>query len=437
RDVELRQDEDVLDTWFSSSLWPFSVMGWPDQTPELKRFYPTSLLITGFDILFFWVARMVMMGLKFMGQVPFHEVYITPLVVDEKGQKMSKSRGNIIDPMEVKETHGMDALRFTLSHATSKGRAWRLSYDQLDESRNFLNKIWNMARFVLQNLEDLPAELSLEGRQLAWEDRWILSRLARTVEKVRTELDRYNFHLAADALYHFTWDELCDWYLEVVKVRLGGGGDERRTAQLVLREVLEVLLRLMHPMMPFITEELWQQLGKGGSIARAEFPRPVPEWIDPEAENRFSIFRELVTEVRALRAELGVPAKAELEAVISGDRGTAQQLLNGFATAACRLARLSVLRYEASFSPPEGTAKGVAGPLTVYLPLAGVVDWAAALARLRKELSKVEAELAKLEQRLANPDFRARAPAQVVAKAEREAAVLRARKARLEAHLSG
>jgi len=437
REVELRQDEDVLDTWFSSSLWPFSVMGWPDRTPDLERFYPTSLLITGFDILFFWVARMVMMGLKFMGEVPFREVYITPLIVDEKGQKMSKSRGNIIDPMEVKETHGMDALRFTLSHASAKGRAWRLSWDQLDESRNFLNKIWNMARFVLQNTEDLPADLSLEGRQLAWEDRWILSRLARTVEKVRTELDRYNFHLAADALYHFTWDELCDWYLEVVKVRLAEEDEGRRTAQLVLREVLDNLLRLMHPYMPFITDEIWRQLGKEGTIAQAEFPRPLPERVDPEAEDRFSLFQELVTEVRAIRAELRVPAKAELEAVISGERGAAQALLDGFSAAARKLARLSSLRYEEDYSPPEGTAKGVVGPLTLYLPLAGVVDWAAARERLEKELSKVEGELERLEARLSNPDFRSRAPAEVVAKAEAEAQALRARQARLRRHLAG
>jgi len=437
REVELRQDEDVLDTWFSSSLWPFSVMGWPDRTPDLERFYPTSLLITGFDILFFWVARMVMMGLKFMGEVPFREVYITPLIVDEKGQKMSKSRGNIIDPMEVKETHGMDALRFTLSHASAKGRAWRLSWDQLDESRNFLNKIWNMARFVLQNTEDLPADLSLEGRQLAWEDRWILSRLARTVERVRTELDRYNFHLAADALYHFTWDELCDWYLEVVKVRLAEEGEGRRTAQLVLREVLDNLLRLMHPYMPFITDEIWRQLGREGTIARAEFPRPLPERVDPEAEDRFSLFQELVTEVRAIRAELRVPVKAELEAVISGERGAAQALLDGFSAAARKLARLSSLRYEEDYSPPEGTAKGVVGPLTLYLPLAGVVDWAAARERLEKELSKVEGELERLEARLSNPDFRSRAPAEVVAKAEAEAQALRARQARLRRHLAG
>ena len=436
-EVELRQDEDVLDTWFSSSLWPFSVMGWPEETEDLRRFYPTSLLITGFDILFFWVARMVMMGLKFMGEVPFREVYITPLIVDEKGQKMSKSRGNIIDPMEVKETHGMDALRFTLSHASSKGRAWRLSWAQLDESRNFLNKIWNMARFILQNVEDLPDGLTLEERKLAWEDRWILSRLARTIDRVRGELERYNFHLVADALYHFTWDELCDWYLEVAKVRLSGDGEARRTAQLVLRGVLDELLRLMHPYMPFITEELWRHLGKEDTIARAEFPKADPARIDPVAERLFDLFRELVVEVRAIRAELGVPAKAELEAVLSGDREAAQALLDGLSTAACRLARLSSLRYEEDYSPPEGVAKGMVGPLTLYLPLAGVVDWQAARERLRRELAKVEGELGKLEARLSNPGFRNRAPAEVVAKAEGEARELRARKARLMRHLEG
>ena len=437
RDVELHQDEDVLDTWFSSSLWPFSVMGWPEETEDLKRFYPTSLLITGFDILFFWVARMVMMGLKFMGEVPFREVYITPLIVDERGQKMSKSRGNVIDPMEVKEKQGMDALRFTLSHASSKGRAWRLSWDQLDEARNFLNKVWNMARFVLQNIEDLPEGLSLAGHELVWEDRWIMSRLARTVEKVRMELDRYNFHLAADALYHFTWDELCDWYLEVVKVRLADEGEGRRTAQLVLREVLDALLRLMHPYMPFITEEIWRHLGKEGTIALAEFPRPTPERIDPEAERLFDLFRELVTEVRAVRAELGVPAKAELEAVLSSDREEGEELVREFSAPARRLARLSSLRYEEDYRPPAGAAKGVVGSLTLYLPLSGVVDWEATRARLRRALEKVEGELEKLEARLANPDFRRRAPGEVVAKTEAEARQLRARKARLIRHLEG
>jgi len=438
QDVELRQDEDVLDTWFSSALWPFSVMGWPEKTPELARFYPTSLLITGFDILFFWVARMVMMGLKFMGEVPFREVYITPLIVDERGQKMSKSRGNIIDPMQVKEKQGMDALRFTLSHASSKGRAWRLSWDQLEEARNFLNKIWNMARFILQNSEDLPAGLTLAGRELAWEDRWILSRLARTVERVRQELDRYNFHLVAEALYHFTWDELCDWYLEVAKVRLAGEDREaRRTCQLVLREVLDELLRLMHPYMPYITDEIWRYLGKEGTIALAEFPRPRPDRIDPEAERLFDLFRELVTEVRAIRAELGVPAGAELVAVLLGDRAVGEKLIGTFSAAARRLARLSSLSYEEDYRPPEGVARGVVGPFTLYLPLAGVVDWDAARARLHRALEKVEGELGKLEARLANPEFRKRAPAEVVAKAEAEARQLRARRARLIRHLEG
>jgi len=435
-DVELHQEEDVLDTWFSSSLWPFSVMGWPDETEDLKRFYPTSLLITGFDILFFWVARMVMMGLHFMGEVPFREVYITPLIVDERGQKMSKSRGNVIDPMEVKESHGMDALRFTLSHASSKGRAWRLSWTQLDESRNFLNKIWNMARFILQNTEDLPEGLSLSGRTLAWEDRWILSLLSRLVGKVREELDRYNFHLAAEALYHFTWHELCDWYLEVAKVRLAGEDEEaKRTCQLVLREVLDVLLRLLHPYMPYITEEIWRHRGHEGTVALAEFPRPRPDLVDPQAERLFELFKELVTEVRAIRAELRVPAGAEVEVIVSGAEEAARGLLSAFEAAVKKLARASRVRYEEAFTPPPGTAKGVAGPLIIYLPLAGVVDWAAAKERLEKELAKVEAELGKLEARLSNESFRDRAPAEVVAKTEEQAQALRARRARLKRHL--
>jgi valyl-tRNA synthetase len=431
RDVPLRQDEDVLDTWFSSSLWPFSVMGWPDETADLRRFYPTSLLVTAFDILFFWVARMVMMGLHFMHEVPFRQVMITPLIVDEHGQKMSRSRGNMIDALEVKESHGMDALRFTMAQSSSKGRELRLSMRQLDEARNFENKVWNMARFVLATTADVPAGVDLAGRPLAWEDRWILSRLARLVAKVREELDRYNFHLAAESLYHFTWHELCDWYLELAKLRLHDGqGEARTTCQLVLREVLDTVVRLLHPFMPYLTEEIWRHMGGAGTVARAVFPRPCPERIDPEAEARLSLVMDLIREIRAVRAELGVPAAAEVEVVlVAGDK--ARELAASFAPAIRRLSRAASVRCAAGYLSSAGTAWGVAGDIAFFLALGDMVDWDAVAARLSRDLAQVDDALAKVEARLGNPAFRDKAPPEVVAKAEAEAEGLRTRRARL------
>lgn len=436
RDVPLQQDEDVLDTWFSSALWPFSVMGWPDKTEELEVFYPTSLLVTAFDILFFWVARMVMMGLHFMGEVPFREVLITPFIVDEHGQKMSRSRGNMIDALQVRESHGMDALRFTMAQTSGKGREMRVSMRQLDEARNFQNKLWNMARFVLANTADLPHQGQLEGRPLAPEDRWLRSRLGRLVEKVRTELDRYNFHLASDALYHFVWHELCDWYLELAKLRLQGDDpQDRTTCQLVLREALEVVVRLLHPFMPFLTEELWAQLGQQGYLAQADYPLPRPEWRDPQAEEQVSRLMDLIREVRAVRAEVGVPAGREVDVVLVSGAG-AEDLATTFASAIRRLARAGAVRHAPGTKAPPGAARGVAGEIAFFLPIGDLVDWEAVRERLRRDLDEATAELAKVEARLANPQFRERAAADVVAKAEAEADALRQRRSRLERYLA-
>ncbi|GAB4308228.1 MAG: valine--tRNA ligase [Candidatus Bipolaricaulota bacterium] len=431
-DVPLRQDEDVLDTWFSSALWPFSVMGWPEETAELRTFYPTSVLVTAFDILFFWVARMVMMGLHFMGEVPFREVLITPFIVDEHGQKMSRSRGNMIDALEVKETHGMDALRFTMAQSSTKGREMRVSFRQLDEARNFQNKLWNMARFVLTNTEGVETAAALDGRPLAPEDRWIRSRLSWLVEKVRTEFDRYNFHLASDALYHFTWHELCDWYLELAKLRLQGDDPEARaTCQLVLREALDIVVRLLHPVMPFLTEEIWGHMGGEGALARADYPRPRPEWRDPEAERQLNQVMDLIREVRAVRAEVGVPAGTEVDLVLVSGAGAAD-MATLFAPAVRRLARTAAVRYTPGAPPPAGAARGVAGEVAFFLPVGGIVDWAVVRERIRRDLARATAQLARLEERLGNPQFRERAAPEVVAKAEGEARALRARCARLE-----
>ena len=436
RDVPLRQDEDVLDTWFSSALWPFSVMGWPEETVELRTFYPTSVLVTAFDILFFWVARMVMMGLHFLGEVPFREVLITPFVVDEHGQKMSRSRGNMIDALEVRESHGMDALRFTMAGSSTKGRDMGFSMRQVDEARNFQNKLWNMARFILTNTEDLSAGAALDGQPLAPEDRWLRSRLSWLVDKVRTELDRYNFHLASDALYHFTWHELCDWYLELAKLRLQGEDAEARiTCQLVLREALDIVVRLLHPFMPFLTEEMWSHVGGEGSLAWAAYPVPHPDWNDPDAERQLDRLMELVREVRAVRAEVGVSAGTEVDIVLVSGAGAAE-METAFQPAVRRLARAGEVRHEPGARPPAGAARGVAGEVAFFLPVGDLVNWEAVRERVRRDLEKTAAELGKLDGRLANPQFREKAATDIVAKAQAEADALRARRLRLERYLS-
>ncbi len=432
-EVELRPDEDVLDTWFSSALWPFTVMGWPEKTLDLQAFYPTDLLVTGFDILFFWVARMVMMALHFVGEVPFREVFIHPLVTDEKGQKMSKTRGNVVDPLELIASHGADALRFTMVHISGKGRSARFSQAFLDESRDFLNKIWNMARFILTNTADLPPGLTLSGRQLAWEDRWVLSRLQVVIAEVRAQLERYLFHLAADTLYHFVWSEVCDWYLEISKVRLYGEDQEaRRTAQLVLRLLLEAIVRLLHPFLPYITEEIGSHLGL--EVSRASFPQANPALRDLEAERVLAAFQELVREIRALRAELGLDPGRELEIAVTG--GTyAPRIISELGTALTRLARAQA-QLAPHASPPQAAVRGLAGDMPFFILLTGELDWATVEARLQKSLSKVEAELRALEKRLGDENFREQAPEDVVAEAEKRAQELRARRTRL-LHLLG
>ncbi len=434
QEVQLRQDEDVLDTWFSSSLWPFSIMGWPEKTVDLERFYPTSVLVTGFDILFFWVARMVMMGLHFVGEVPFRQVFVNPLIVDDEGRKMSKSKANVIDPLEVKETHGMDALRFTLARSATKGQALRLSTGELDEARNFLNKVWNMARLVLTNTEDFDP--TAPTAPPAWEDRWIRSRLDKTVCKVREELDQYSFHLAADAVYRFTWHEFCDWYLELAKLRLYGEDPQARaTCQRVLRETLAELLPLLHPFVPFITEEIWRHTGGEEALASQQFPAPSVDRIDEQAEARLGLLQSAVVEIRALRTELRVPAGAELELIVSGPEEQGRQLVDDFGAALQRLAKIGQARYQADYEPGGATAKGVVGDLSLYLPVEGVVNWDEELGRIRRELSKLDKELGSLENRLANENFRNRAPEAVVAKTEAEAEDLRSQRQRLLRHL--
>ncbi len=431
----LRRDEDVLDTWFSSGLWPFSTLGWPRDTPELKTFYPTACLVTGFDILFFWVARMMMMGLHFMGEVPFRDVYIHALVRDAEGQKMSKSKGNVVDPLEVMERYGTDALRFTLAALAAQGRDIRLSSERIEGYRNFANKLWNAARFVLSNLEGYrPALARKAPAPLA--ERWIRSRLARTVGAARKALSAYRFNEAAGVIYQFLWHEFCDWYLEWSKLTLYRGDDPaaRARTQATLVEVLETTLRLLHPFMPFITEEIWQRLPKGrgaaASIMVSRFPRVRRRDLDPAAEAAMAPIMAVVSAVRNLRSELQIPPSRTMTAIVRPPAGTVAASLLETAAAVAALTRAELQVDPAAVRPPHSLL-AIADGCEVYVPMEGLVDVEAERGRLTRELRRVEEDLGRTEAKLAREDFRQRAPAEVVAREEAKGVEQRALREKL------
>jgi valyl-tRNA synthetase len=416
----VRQDPDVLDTWFSSGLWPFSTLGWPDDTADLAAYYPTSVLVTGYDILFFWVARMAMLGLHLTKEVPFHDVYIHTLVRDAEGQKMSKSRGNVVDPLAVMERFGTDAFRFTLaSIAAPTVRDVRISDDRIESSRNFANKLWNAARLVLSNLDEYAPGRAVRGRR-SLPDRWIRSRLATAIRTVRAHLGRYRFNDAASAVYQFVWHDFCDWYLEMAKVPLYRAGDpaERRRTQETLVSVLETTLRLLHPFMPFITEELWQRLpAHGESIVIAPYPRVSRGHADRGAEREMAVIMETVTAVRTIRGEMRISPAVTLTVTVrpAPEHAAVLGAASGLVEALAR-ARLTL---DPAAARPAGTALAVAGGSEVYVALEGIVDLAAERARLAKEIARAEETIRFLEGKLAKPEFVERAPADVVER-ERE-----------------
>jgi valyl-tRNA synthetase len=415
----VRQDEDVLDTWFSSGLWPFSTLGWPQETPELKTFYPTASLVTGYDILFFWVARMMMFGLHVMGEVPFRDVYIHALVRDMEGQKMSKSRGNAIDPLEVMQEYGTDALRFTLAALAAQGREIKLSPERIEGYRNFVNKLWNAARFVLSNLGDYRPRARKAPRTLA--DRWILSRLARTIAETRRALRGYRFNDAAGAVYQFLWHDYCDWYLEWAKPTLYRGDDPaaRARTQATLLEVLETTLRLLHPFMPFVTEEIWQRLPKPASapasIIIARFPRRGA--VDAAAEAEFGPLADAVTKIRNIRSEMQIPPGRALTAIVRPSGEAVEAALRRELVPLAALARAEIRVDPAAARPPR-SALAVSDAGEIFVPLEGVVDLSAERRRLEREVSKAAEELGRLDAKLGRAEFRERAPAEVVAREE-------------------
>ncbi len=417
----IEQDADVLDTWFSSALWPFSTLGWPDRTAELEKFYPTSCLVTGFDILFFWVARMMMMGLKFMGDVPFRDVYIHALVRDEHGQKMSKSKGNVIDPLEVIEQFGTDSFRFTLAAMAAQGRDISLSEKRIEGYRHFVNKLWNASRFVLMNLEGYEEGFPASGaRDL--KDRWILSRLNSVAAAVDITLQEYRFNETAHQLYQFIWHEFCDWYLEMAKPQLydTGNPERRRATQQVMVTVLRTITELLHPIMPFVTEELWQKLpGTGETIVTAAFPETDSDMLDAEAEAAMGTIIQAVTAVRTIRGEMNIAPAARPHAdVLCHDEATAA-LLTRHSDMLCRLAGLSSAAVHRQFAKPAAAAAAVIDSAEIFLQLEGIIDFNEERARLQKEMEKIKEDMDFVGNKLSNDKFVQRAPADVVEK-ERE-----------------
>ena len=413
--TDLYRDPDVLDTWFSSALWPFSTLGWPDHTPELKTYYPTSTLVTGLDILFFWVARMIMMGLKFMGDVPFKDVYIHALVRDAEGKKMSKSKGNVIDPLHVMNEFGTDALRFTLASMASPGRDVKLAEERIEGYRNFANKIWNVARFALMYLDG--PRVALPAAQRTFPDRWILSRLAHTIRVVTTELESYRFDRAATALYQFFWHEYCDWYVELIKPVLQSpehqdGAGTRHT----LVETLETTMRLLHPFMPFLTEEIWQTLPhQGESIVVQPYPVVDQAWVSPETEQNFSLLEHTVGLARTARVLLNYPPGQQITLYAGHDDPVRQHQLSQLQTHITHLSRGRVDIGRPHDWPTTRLLRLIAEGLSVGIPVAEDVDLQKAIERLDKQITETDKELQRIDGKPKNAEFTSKAPPDVIA----------------------
>jgi len=413
-DVALERDPDVLDTWFSSALWPFSTLGWPEQTPELAKYYPTSTLVTGWDILFFWVARMMMMGMHFMKEVPFRTVYLHGLVTDEKGQKMSKSKGNVIDPLELIDKYGADALRFTMtSLAASQAGRLRLAPARVEGARNFATKLWNATRFAEMNGAALPKDFDPAAAKLTV-NKWMLGELARANLAIDKALTDFRLNEAANTLYEFVWGVVCDWYVELTKPILqGADGPDKDETRAVTGYVLRETVKLMHPVMPFITEELWDKLGH-----RAEHgpligqPWPTPASVDAAADAEMGWLVKLISDIRSARAELNVPAGAKLKLLVIGGNDTTAARLETHRAAIERLARIEGV--EAASSAPKASLQIVVGEATYALPVGEVIDLKAEGARLQKEIKKLADEVGKIDAKLANAAFVSRAPEEVV-----------------------
>jgi valyl-tRNA synthetase len=439
--AKLVQETDVLDTWFSSALWPFSTMGWPEKTSLLKTFYPTSVLVTAFDILFFWVARMMMMGIHFMKDVPFNDVYVHALVRDEDGNKMSKSTGNVIDPLTVIERYGTDAFRFTLAAFAAQGRDVKMSEKRIEGYRHFVNKLWNAARFALMHIDKPHTEINTGALSLP--DRWILSRLRDVTQKTAEAIDSYRFNDAASAVYNFVWHEFCDWYLEAIKPALyeKEGPEKRATALSVLWRVMHDTLILLHPFMPFITEEIWHTLpGTQGSIMKAVFPADQKDdaavTAEDQAEADMDLLIKLISAIRNIRGEMNISPSKTLAAVVQAHDAKVDDLIEAHQDMIINLARLHAFEVNQSAARPKSSATAVVGAATVFVPLEGIIDFGLEARRLDKELNKLAKELTAVSKKLANRNFLDKAPQDVVEKVKVKHNRLQEKQQKLEDHLN-
>ena len=439
----LTPETDVLDTWFSSALWPFSTMGWPKQTKLLKRFYPTSVLVTGFDILFFWVARMMMMGLKFMGDVPFRDVYIHGLVRDERGEKYSKTRGNVVDPLDLIDRFGADALRFTLAALTMPGSDLKLSESRTEGYRHFANKIWNASRFALMNLEEFNVDRITRNslvEQFSLPDRWIRGRLNQAIRGVQKSLEEYKFNEACHTLYQFIWHEFCDWYLELTKLFLYKEGDKKRRTltQQTLLEVLDSILRLLHPFMPFVTEEIWQQLPQrkeNESIMIAEFPKPDGRYDDEAVADEMALIIEVVNALRNIRGEMNLPPGEQIIALFRTQREDVERRLRGNQSFIQSLALVNQFKFGGDLEKPLHSAFVAVRDVEIFVPMdrSRMEEEAK---RLQKEILKIEKESTFVTKKLSNEQFLSKAPTEIVQEVKEKALEFRIQREKLEESLN-
>ena len=415
KSTNIQQETDVLDTWFSSALWPFSTLGWPDSTDELKAFYPTSVLVTGFDILFFWVARMMMMGLHFMGDIPFRDVYIHALVKDDQGQKMSKSKGNIIDPLVVLDSFGTDSFRFTLSVLAAQGRDIRISEERIAGYRNFMNKIWNAARFSLMNLKDCKSP-SINADALTLADTWIMSRIGVVADEISSHINDYKFNDAASITYQFVWHEFCDWYLEMVKLELYSKDQKRiEVAQSVMQTVLSGVLKLLHPFVPFITEEIWQRMPHTeGSIMIAQFPQGTDFIYDEESIKEMDLIKEVITGVRNIRGEMNIPPKKDVKIIIDVKRKKEKEIFKNNLSYITNLAKVESVELVSDMEKPDSSATYVFSDIQVHVLLKGLINYDDERKRIYKGIKKIEKEMEMSKKKLENSDFLNQAPSHIV-----------------------
>jgi valyl-tRNA synthetase len=436
----LVQETDVLDTWFSSALWPFSTMGWPDETPLLKTFYPTSVLVTGFDILFFWVARMMMMGIHFMDEIPFEEVYVHALVRDEDGKKMSKSKGNVIDPLDVIDRYGTDAFRFTLAAFAAQGRDIKMSEKRVDGYRHFINKLWNAARFSLMHLDRGYEDLDLQNLSLP--DKWIVSRLGGVTTEVADALDHYRFNEAAGTLYNFVWHEFCDWYLEAIKPALYDkeGPRAKESTRAVLWRVLRDTLVLLHPFIPFVTEEIWHHMpGTNGSIMKTAYPAQSVDDASTkllqESESKMGILIDVITGIRNVRGEMNISPTLALQVLIQSEDEKARIIIETHQDLIINLARLSSLEVQNTGKRPKSSATAVVNSASIFVLLEGIIDFAKESKRLEKEIQKLAANLTTVTKKLENEDFLSKAPSDIIEKVRKKQSVLLEKQQKIQTNL--